>query len=150
MTVILIICHTTFHQDFDTYNKYSVILLVCVNDPSVSPPVHTTVPRLEPGPDYFFYAQVNFWAWVQSTQSHNIGTNSLLDRASFPSDAGTEIAQCKTLANTNRNLTATFCSIFKYWKLICEEYPRGGGGGGGGGYSLYFSYTYVPPECPSF
>ena len=22
--------------------------------------------------------------------------------------------------------------------------------GGGGGYSLYFSYAYVPPECPSF
>ena len=35
-----------------------------------------------------------------------------VDRTSFPSVAGTDIAQCKTLAHTN--LTATFCSIFKY------------------------------------
>ena len=38
-----------------------------------------------------------------------------IDRTSFPSVAETDIAQCKTLANTNLlNLTATFCSIFKY------------------------------------
>ena len=51
----------------------------------------------------FFYFQHR---WIQRRSLYRatslyraVGPD--LDRASFPSDAGTEIAQCKTLANTN-------------------------------------------------
>ena len=43
--------------------------------------------------------KMDFLPIMQHTGELIIGVT--LDRASFPSDAGTEIAQCKTLANTN-------------------------------------------------
>ena len=45
-----------------------------------------------------------------------------LTKSILPSISGTETAQGNTLSHTKPNLTATFCSIFKYCKLICEQY----------------------------
>ena len=48
------------------------------------------------------------------------------------------------------SLMEIFIPWLKYLCLILNICTQGGGAGGVKEYSLYFPYTYVPPEFPSF